>query len=59
MENTIRISEAVVSAEYAHTIENTRRVAMSKNKENVPKLRFPGFTDAWEQRRLGGTGQFH
>jgi len=26
---------------------------MSKNKENVPKLRFPGFTDAWEQRRLG------
>ncbi len=25
---------------------------MSKNKENVPKLRFPGFTDAWEQRKL-------
>ncbi|TQS00838.1 restriction endonuclease subunit S [Paenibacillus ottowii] len=23
---------------------------MSEKKENVPKLRFPGFTDAWEQR---------
>ncbi|MDU4696578.1 MAG: restriction endonuclease subunit S [Paenibacillus sp.] len=26
---------------------------MNENKENVPKLRFPGFTDGWEQRRLG------
>lgn len=26
---------------------------MSKNKRNVPKLRFPGFTGAWEQRKLG------
>ncbi|MDH2333339.1 restriction endonuclease subunit S [Paenibacillus polymyxa] len=26
---------------------------MSENKENVPKIRFPGFTDAWKQRRLG------
>ncbi|WP_081330723.1 restriction endonuclease subunit S [Paenibacillus polymyxa] len=26
---------------------------MSEHKENVPKLRFPGFTDAWEHRRLG------
>ena len=26
---------------------------MSENKENVPKLRFPGFTDPWEQRKLG------
>ncbi|URJ37338.1 restriction endonuclease subunit S [Paenibacillus polymyxa] len=26
---------------------------MSEHKENVPKIRFPGFTDAWEQRRLG------
>lgn len=25
---------------------------MSKDKENVPKLRFPGFTDAWEERKL-------
>ncbi len=23
------------------------------NDKNVPKLRFPGFTDAWEQRKLG------
>jgi len=26
---------------------------MSQSKENVPKIRFPGFTDAWEQRKLG------
>ncbi|GIO64049.1 restriction endonuclease subunit S [Paenibacillus cineris] len=26
---------------------------MSKNKDNVPKIRFPGFADAWEQSRLG------
>jgi len=24
-----------------------------KNGESVPRLRFPGFTDAWEQRKLG------
>ena len=26
---------------------------MNENKQNVPKLRFPGFTDPWEQRKLG------
>ena len=26
---------------------------MSEPKPNVPKLRFPGFTDPWEQRKLG------
>lgn len=26
---------------------------MSETKSNVPKLRFPGFTDPWEQRRFG------
>jgi type I restriction enzyme S subunit len=31
---------------------------MSKNKENVPKIRFPGFTKAWEQRRLGEVAQY-
>ncbi|SFC20469.1 restriction endonuclease subunit S [Clostridium uliginosum] len=25
---------------------------MDKNKVNVPKIRFPGFTDSWEQRKL-------
>ena len=25
---------------------------MSEQKRNVPKLRFPGFTDAWEQRKV-------
>ena len=27
-----------------------------EEKRNVPKLRFPGFTDPWEQRRLGECG---
>ena len=26
---------------------------MNENEPNVPKLRFPGFTDPWEQRKLG------
>ena len=26
---------------------------MSEKKSNVPKLRFPGFTEPWEQRKLG------
>ncbi|WP_088547938.1 restriction endonuclease subunit S [Paenibacillus aquistagni] len=26
---------------------------MSEDKVNIPKIRFPGFTDAWEQRKLG------
>jgi type I restriction enzyme S subunit len=26
---------------------------MNENKSNVPKLRFPEFTDVWEQRKLG------
>ena len=26
---------------------------MSDNEKNVPKIRFPGFTGAWEQCRLG------
>ncbi|PRR80036.1 restriction endonuclease subunit S [Clostridium luticellarii] len=31
---------------------------MDKNKANVPKIRFPGFTDPWEQRKLGDVGEF-
>lgn len=27
-----------------------------EEKRNVPNLRFPGFTDSWEQRRLGEIG---
>ena len=30
---------------------------MKKNTANVPKLRFPGFTDDWEQRKLGELGE--
>ena len=26
---------------------------MDKNKANAPKIRFPGFTDPWEQRKVG------
>ena len=29
-----------------------------KNGEQFPKIRFEGFTDAWEQRKLGDMGQF-
>lgn len=32
---------------------------MSESKPNVPKLRFPGFTEPWEQRRLGDVGSIH
>lgn len=31
---------------------------MSKEKRRVPKLRFPGFTEDWEQRKLGDTNTF-
>lgn len=26
---------------------------MEENKENIPKIRFPGFEEEWEQRKLG------
>ena len=29
-----------------------------EERRNVPKLRFPGFTDPWEQRRLGEVASF-
>ena len=29
-----------------------------KNGANVPEIRFKGFTDAWEQRKLGATNTF-
>lgn len=29
-----------------------------KNEEQFPELRFPGFTDAWEQRKLGEVATF-
>ena len=32
---------------------------MGKNKQQVPRLRFPGFNDAWEQRKLGEVGQIY
>ena len=31
---------------------------MSDKKRKVPKLRFPGFTDAWEQRKLESMATF-
>ena len=31
---------------------------MEKNKRQVPRLRFPGFNDAWEQRKLGELAWF-
>lgn len=32
---------------------------MNDNNINKPKLRFPGFTDAWEQRTLGSFGKVY
>ena len=32
---------------------------MSEAKPNVPKLRFPGFTGPWEQRKLGDVAAFN
>ena len=32
---------------------------MNKEKIGIPKLRFPGFTGAWEQRRLGDLVTFY
>ena len=32
---------------------------MEKNKRQVPRLRFPGFNDAWEQRKLGDIVEFY
>ena len=31
---------------------------MNKEKRSVPKLRFPGFTEDWEQRKLGDIATF-
>ncbi|MEY8678725.1 restriction endonuclease subunit S [Granulimonas faecalis] len=31
---------------------------MDEKKPSVPKLRFPGFTDPWEQRKLGDLASF-
>lgn len=32
---------------------------MNNKKNGIPKLRFPGFTGAWEQRKLGGVAKFY
>jgi len=36
----------------------TKQKAQPKNwqKENVPKLRFPGFSDEWKENKLGEIG---
>lgn len=31
---------------------------MSESKENVPKIRFPGFNDAWEKRKLSDVSRY-
>lgn len=31
---------------------------MDNKKNGIPKLRFPGFTGAWEQRKLGDYYEF-
>lgn len=34
-------------------INIVRRIKMTNNKSGIPKLRFPGYTEPWEQRKLG------
>ena len=31
---------------------------MDNKKNGIPKLRFPGFTGAWEQRKLGEVTEY-
>ena len=38
--------------------KDTRRAEMSENSTNVPKIRFPGFTDAWELRKLKNVANY-
>jgi len=39
-------------------LENTWRKEMSEGKENMPKIRFPGFTGAWERVKLESVASF-
>ena len=50
---------------YQHKLENLKlkkkallQKMFPKNGEQFPELRFPGFTDAWEQRKLGEVATF-
>lgn len=55
------IDNLIASAE--HEVESTKQLKKAmlqkmfpKNGEKVPEIRFPEFTDAWEQRKLGDMG---
>ncbi len=39
-------------------LKRLKEIEMEKNK-NVPKLRFPGFTEPWEQRKLYEVAEFN
>ena len=36
----------------------TKENVMDNKKNGIPKLRFPGFTGAWEQRKLSSMTQY-
>jgi len=51
----IKLCEAKVD-EYKDLKKACLRKMFPQNGSSVPELRFPGFTDAWEQRKLGDIG---
>ena len=69
VEEQIRIGQFFRNVDYAITLHQRKLESMKllkksllqkmfpKSGETVPELRFPGFTDAWEQRKLGEIGQ--
>ena len=65
VEEQIRIGQFFRNVDYAITLHQRKLEGMKllkksllqkmfpKSGESVPEVRFPGFTDAWEQRKLG------
>ena len=65
VEEQIRIGQFFRNVDYAITLHQRKLESMKllkksllqkmfpKSGETVPEVRFPGFTDAWEQRKLG------
>ena len=70
VEEQIRIGQFFRNVDYAITLHQRKLESMKllkksllqkmfpKSGETVPEVRFPGFTDAWEQRKLGDILQY-
>ncbi|MGL5042956.1 MAG: restriction endonuclease subunit S [Culicoidibacterales bacterium] len=55
LDNTINLHQRELEA-LKTTKKGFLQKMFPKDGENVPEIRFPGFTDAWEQRELGKMG---